>query len=82
LPRATGALPECSAFFLAMGKNRPVSVTGRPTFMRHRGSTSAFADTPAHARGASDWRTLSRLFPYLWEYKWRVVAAIAFMLVA
>jgi len=65
-----------------MGKNRPVSVTGRPTFMRHRGSTSAFADAPAHARGASDWRTLSRLFPYLWEYKWRVVAAIAFMLVA
>ncbi len=50
--------------------------------MRHRGSPSSFVDTPAHARGASDWRTLSRLIPYLWEYKWRVVAAIAFMLVA
>nr|WP_315463792.1 ABC transporter ATP-binding protein/permease [uncultured Rhodoferax sp.] len=28
----------------------------------------------------SDWRTLQRLFPYLWIYKWRVLAALAFML--
>ena len=27
----------------------------------------------------SDWNTLRRLFPYLWIYKWRVVAALAFM---
>lgn len=27
----------------------------------------------------SDWVTLSRLFPYLWEYKWRVAAALTFM---
>ncbi len=27
----------------------------------------------------SDWHTLRRLFPYLWEYKWRVVAALTFM---
>jgi ATP-binding cassette subfamily B protein len=27
----------------------------------------------------SDWQTLRRLFPYLWEYKWRVVAALSFM---
>ena len=27
----------------------------------------------------SDWSTLSRLFPYLWVYKWRVLAALAFM---
>ena len=27
----------------------------------------------------SDWATLQRLFPYLWEYKWRVIAALAFM---
>ena len=32
--------------------------------------------TPAH----SDWDTLSRLFPYLWRYKWRVMAALAFMI--
>ncbi len=27
----------------------------------------------------SDWDTLKRLFPYLWDYKWRVMAALAFM---
>jgi ABC-type transport system involved in Fe-S cluster assembly fused permease/ATPase subunit len=27
----------------------------------------------------SDWATLKRLFPYLWDYKWRVLAALAFM---
>jgi ATP-binding cassette, subfamily B, heavy metal transporter len=27
----------------------------------------------------SDWATLSRLFPYLWQYKWRVAAALTFM---
>ncbi|MBE2264244.1 MAG: ABC transporter ATP-binding protein/permease, partial [Burkholderiaceae bacterium] len=27
----------------------------------------------------SDWATLARLFPYLWRYKWRVMAALAFM---
>ena len=27
----------------------------------------------------SDWSTLQRLFPYLWEYKWRVIAALSFM---
>lgn len=27
----------------------------------------------------SDWATLGRLFPYLWQYKWRVIAALVFM---
>ena len=28
----------------------------------------------------SDWQTLKRLFPYLWVYKWRVMAALGFMI--
>ncbi|MFI5447075.1 ABCB family ABC transporter ATP-binding protein/permease [Polaromonas sp. UC242_47] len=28
----------------------------------------------------SDWATLQRLFPYLWDYKWRVLAALTFMI--
>ena len=27
----------------------------------------------------TDWHTLQRLFPYLWEYKWRVLLALGFM---
>jgi len=30
----------------------------------------------------SDWGTLQRLFPYLWQYKWRVIAALGFMVAA
>lgn len=35
------------------------------------------AAAPAAPR--TDWVTLRRLFPYLWQYKWRVLAALAFM---
>ncbi|OQW88150.1 MAG: metal ABC transporter permease [Rhodoferax ferrireducens] len=37
------------------------------------------ASTPAATPERSDWSTLQRLFPYLWQYKWRVIAALAFM---
>jgi ATP-binding cassette, subfamily B, heavy metal transporter len=32
--------------------------------------------------GRSDLDTLKRLFPYLWDYKWRVLAALSFVLAA
>ncbi len=40
--------------------------------------TSATAATPP-AAARTDWATLRRLFPYLWTYKWRVIAALTFM---
>ncbi len=40
------------------------------------GATALVAAVPAR----SDWATLQRLFPYLWQYKWRVMAALAFMI--
>ena len=61
--------------------------------MRHLGETAAPASPatprpglpggaappvpPAPAGG--DWKTLSRLLPYLWQYKWRVVIALSLM---
>ncbi len=54
--------------------------------MRHHGETaptaagataSGTAASPAPVQ--SDWVTLHRLLPYLWQYKWRVIAAIVFM---
>ena len=35
--------------------------------------------TGSAAPARSDWDTLKRLFPYLWDYKWRVLAALTFM---
>ncbi|MFM8696038.1 MAG: ABCB family ABC transporter ATP-binding protein/permease [Betaproteobacteria bacterium] len=46
---------------------------GNPT------STAPAANSPPTR---SDWGTLQRLFPYLWRYRWRVGAALAFMVVA
>jgi len=37
--------------------------------------------SPASAR-PGDWRTIARLLPYLWQYKWRVIVAIACMVAA
>ncbi|WP_312757014.1 ABC transporter ATP-binding protein/permease [Pulveribacter sp.] len=45
--------------------------------MRRFGSDTAPAPDPTVVR--TDWATLSRLLPYLMQYKWRVAAAIAFM---
>ena len=49
---------------------------------RQRGnpSDSPAGTTSGTAPVRSDWATLQRLFPYLWEYKWRVIAALAFLL--
>jgi len=42
---------------------------------------SAAPNTPdSQPAPRSDWATLQRLFPYLWQYKWRVMAALAFMI--
>ncbi|MEK7346930.1 MAG: ABC transporter ATP-binding protein/permease [Pseudomonadota bacterium] len=40
------------------------------------GSPAGTAPPPA---AGGDWKTLSRLLPYLWQYKWRVVMALGLM---
>ncbi|MBN8557419.1 MAG: ABC transporter ATP-binding protein/permease [Proteobacteria bacterium] len=48
--------------------------------MRGGGERSlALSSSAAPGGQRSDWRTLRRLLPYLWQYKGRVLAAIAFM---
>ena len=52
--------------------------------MRRSGEHSPLRDgasaAPVPVATRSDWATLQRLFPYLWQYKWRVMAALAFMI--
>jgi ATP-binding cassette, subfamily B, heavy metal transporter len=61
--------------------------------MRHHGEPAASAsphspppgtasDKAAQTPAGSDWKTLSRLLPYLWQYKWRVVIALSLMVCA
>jgi ATP-binding cassette subfamily B protein len=53
--------------------------------MRRSGELSARnipvpAAEGGRARSHTDWSTLKRLFPYLWDYKARVIAALLFMI--
>jgi ATP-binding cassette subfamily B protein len=61
--------------------------------MRHHGEPAATASPHSPQPGATaapadkspaggDWKTLSRLLPYLWQYKWRVVIALSLMVAA
>jgi len=54
--------------------------------MRPSRSSSLPLPAPAATASAppvrSDWATLRRLFPYLWQYKWRVLIALGFMVAA
>jgi ABC-type transport system involved in Fe-S cluster assembly fused permease/ATPase subunit len=50
--------------------------------MRRSGESTPPSHQSGPAVNRSDWATLRRLFPYLWEYKWRVMAALAFMMAA
>ena len=50
--------------------------------MRPAASALPASPMPAQPRQRSDWAVLSRLLPYLWQYKWRVAAALGFMVAA
>ncbi|MGZ5179281.1 MAG: metal ABC transporter permease, partial [Ramlibacter sp.] len=54
--------------------------------MRRSGEAAPLSPAPSNAaaggRRGADWATLRRLLPYLWNYKWRVVAALVFMVAA
>ena len=47
--------------------------------MRHHAHSSAPTPAGQAPKQRPDSETLKRLFPYLWQYKWRVVAALSFM---
>lgn len=54
---------------------------GESTAAAGAAPNSAASVTTAPTAGG-DWNTLSRLLPYLWQYKWRVVIALSLMVAA
>ena len=50
--------------------------------MRRSAESPQDLPVPASPASGADWATLKRLLPYLWEYKWRVLAALLFMVAA
>ena len=56
----------------------PSSVGGHPP----DASVPRSGGAPAGPDTRSDWAVLGRLWPYLWQYRWRVAAALAFMVAA
>lgn len=48
--------------------------------MRHRSGLQS--DPPANQSTRNDWATLQTLIPYLWEWKWRVIFALACLVMA
>src|SRR5690348_16099673 len=40
----------------------------------------AHSEPPANQGTRNDWATLKTLFPYLWEYKWRMLLALLFLI--
>lgn len=47
--------------------------------MRRSGETASPQPSASNVANAAEWTALRRLLPYLWQYKWRVLAALLFM---
>ena len=47
---------------------------------RHSAALPAPTDAVAVPRAHTDWDTLGKLLPYLWQYRWRVGIALAFLI--
>ncbi|HEY4665475.1 MAG TPA: ABC transporter ATP-binding protein/permease [Comamonas sp.] len=47
--------------------------------MRRSGEAASSEPSLTNVANAAEWTALRRLLPYLWQYKWRVIAALLFM---
>ena len=50
--------------------------------MRHSAAAQSLPNPAAPGAVRTDWQTLGKLLPYLWQYRWRVGLALAFLLLA
>ena len=50
--------------------------------MRHSSASLTLANPSTPGIPRTDWQTLGKLLPYLWQYRWRVALAVGFLLLA
>ena len=50
--------------------------------MRHTSASLTLANPSTPGIPRTDWQTLGKLLPYLWQYRWRVALAVGFLLLA
>src|SRR6185436_151993 len=93
--RVSGAIDEMSGFLssisgifaLISGSRPPIlsSLAKRPRLSMRPAILSPPAAVPASAAERapkSDWRTLGKLLPYVWQWRWRVGVALACLVAA
>ena len=51
-------------------------------FMRHSAAAQSLPNPATPGAARTDWQTLGKLLPYLWQYRWRVGLALGFLLAA
>ncbi len=47
--------------------------------MRRHGHTNSSEPSPPPSSNRNDWNTIATLLPYLWQYKWRMLLALIFL---
>jgi ABC-type transport system involved in Fe-S cluster assembly fused permease/ATPase subunit len=63
-----------------MGDNLATKTNNAELSLMRRGGEPASSEPSAsNVANAAEWSALCRLLPYLWQYKWRVLAALLFM---
>src|SRR5678816_881731 len=92
--RLSGAIDEMSGFlasisgiFASISALRPPILSPlatRPVSMRPATLSPPAAVSPSATEKApkSDWRTLGKLLPYVWQWRWRVGVALACLVAA
>ena len=50
--------------------------------MRHSAAAPSLPTPTLPGAARTDWQTLGKVLPYLWQYRWRVSLALAFLLLA
>ncbi len=65
-------------------RRQPTRITQQQSLVSNlmRRYASHYPEAPANQGTRNDWATLKTLFPYLWEWKWRVLFALACLVLA